>query len=71
GHLERLMDFICGLHRQGHTILLISHDEKLVYHYVERMVVMREGRIAADGALRLVRTSHASTVQGSLGYGAR
>lgn len=52
GHLERLMDFICGLHRQGHTILLISHDEKLVYHYVERMVVMREGRIAADGALR-------------------
>ncbi len=52
GHLERLMDFICRLHRQGHTILLISHDEKLVYHYVERMVVMREGRIVADGALR-------------------
>lgn len=52
GHLERLMDFICRLHRQGHTILLISHDEKLVYHYVERMVIMREGRIVADGALR-------------------
>ena len=52
GHLERLMEWICRLHRRGHTILLISHDEKLVYHYVERMVIMRDGRIAADGAIR-------------------
>ncbi|MGQ9516344.1 MAG: ABC transporter ATP-binding protein [Anaerolineae bacterium] len=52
GHLERLMEWVCGLHRRRHTILLISHDEKLVYHYVERILVMRDGQIVADGALR-------------------
>ena len=52
GHLERLMDFLSRLHEQGHTILLISHDEKLVYHYAGRIVVMEEGRIVADGPPR-------------------
>ncbi len=52
GHLERLMEFLRRLHQQGRTILLISHDEKLVYHYAERMVILQEGRIVADGAPR-------------------
>jgi len=52
GHLERLMDFLSRLHEGGHTILLISHDEKLVYHYAERIIVMEAGRIVADGPPR-------------------
>ncbi len=51
GHLQRLMDFLATLNRQGMAILLISHDYKLVHHYARRVVLIREGRIVLDGHL--------------------
>lgn len=52
GHLQRLMDFLVTLNRQGLTILLITHDYKLVHRYARRAVLMERGRIVLDGQLR-------------------
>ncbi len=40
------------LNRGGTTILLITHDYKLVHHYAHRAVLLRDGRIVADGAVK-------------------
>ena len=52
GHLQRLMDFLRELNRQGMAILLITHDYKLVHRYAHRVVWMDGGRIVLDGHLR-------------------
>jgi len=48
-HLQRLMDFVQDLNQRGTTILLISHDYKLIYRYAERVLLLRDGRIVIDG----------------------
>jgi len=49
GHLSRFMAFVAELNRAGTTVLLITHDYKLVHHYAHRAVLLRDGRIVADG----------------------
>ncbi len=49
GHLQRLMDFLTYLNRQGTAILLISHDYKLVHRYARRVFLMKNGRIHLAG----------------------
>jgi len=49
GHLQRLMDFLSLLNRQGTAILLISHDYKLVHRYAHRVFLMKDGRIHLAG----------------------
>jgi energy-coupling factor transporter ATP-binding protein EcfA2 len=56
GHLQRLMDFLVELNRQGTAILLITHDYKLVYRYAERIFLMQAGRIVLTGNLRQKKT---------------
>jgi energy-coupling factor transporter ATP-binding protein EcfA2 len=50
-HLQLLMDFLLTLNQQGTTILLISHDYKLVYRYTQRIFLMEAGRIKLEGRL--------------------
>lgn len=50
GHLSMFMDYLRRLNQSGATILLITHDHKLVYHYAMRILVLAGGRIVADGA---------------------
>jgi energy-coupling factor transporter ATP-binding protein EcfA2 len=52
GHLQRLMDFLSTLNAQGITILLITHDYKLVHHYASRVIWLEAGRIRLDGRVR-------------------
>lgn len=59
GHLERLMEFLQQLHAAGRTILLITHDEKLIFHYAERILILRDGRLVADGPPRPAGTQEA------------
>lgn len=47
-----LMQLICRLHRQGRTILLITHDMRLVAEYAPRCVVLRQGQLLADDDTR-------------------
>ncbi|MFL7871583.1 MAG: ABC transporter ATP-binding protein [Anaerolineales bacterium] len=49
GHLQRLMNFLSLLNRQGTAILLISHDYKLVHRYARRVFLMKNGRIHLRG----------------------
>lgn len=45
----RLMDEMCKLQQNGHTILFATHDVRLVAEYATRVVVLDEGRILFDG----------------------
>ena len=53
-HLSMFMDFLCTLNQAGTTILLITHDYKLVHRYARRIMVLDGGRIVVDGAPRHV-----------------
>ena len=50
-HLSRLMDYLTFLHDNGQTILLITHDDRLVCRYARRIVRLAGGRVVADGYL--------------------
>ncbi len=47
--LSAFMDLLVQLNQSGTTILLITHDYKLVHRYAHRVLLMRDGQIAADG----------------------
>jgi len=49
GHMSRFMERVRALAREGLAVLLITHDYKLVHHYADRVVLLRGGRIQADG----------------------
>lgn len=44
-----MMNLMRDLNRQGHTIIIITHDMRLVADYASRVVVLRRGEIAMDG----------------------
>lgn len=46
---EHMMGLVKNLHESGHTIVMITHDMRIVAEYAERVVVMHGGRIVADG----------------------
>ena len=47
---ERLMALINNLRREGITVLMITHDMRLVDAHVERAIVMADGEKIFDGA---------------------
>jgi len=49
-----LMEEITNLNRQGHTIILITHDMKLVAEFARQVLVLDEGRTLAYGPTRQV-----------------
>ena len=53
GHMGRFMETVRDLNRAGSTVILITHDFKLVHHNASRVVLLDKGRIVADGAPRL------------------
>lgn len=46
GHLIQMMDFLAGLNRAGQTVLLITHDRRLVERYANRVWRVMGGRVA-------------------------
>ena len=48
------MEHIRNLNQQGHTIILITHDMRVVAEYAPRCLVLREGQILADDDTRTV-----------------
>lgn len=45
---QEMMDLFSSIHRQGTTILLITHDMDIVLKYADRAIVMSKGRIISD-----------------------
>lgn len=50
----RIMHYISDLHRRGLTVVIITHDVSLAANYADRLIVMREGRVALDGPPRVL-----------------
>ena len=49
-HLIQVMDFLADLNRAGQTVLLITHDKRLVERYASRVLMLQEGRVELQGA---------------------
>ena len=58
GHQLEVLTLIQQLNRtQGKTIILVLHDLNQAARYAERMIVLRAGRVVADGPPREVLTT--------------
>ena len=49
---DRMMSMVRELNQLGHTIVMITHSMRLVAEYAQRCLLMKEGRIVADGSPR-------------------
>jgi len=50
GNLDRktgyqIMDILCGLHNEGKTVIIVTHDPKIA-EYAHRTITLEDGRIA-------------------------
>jgi len=52
-----IMDIVAGVVRElGLAAVIVEHDMDIVFRYSDRIVVMHQGRILADGAPEAIRT---------------
>lgn len=49
---REMMEIARQLHRQGKTVIVITHDMSIVAEYCERAVVMCAGQVLVDGPVR-------------------
>lgn len=59
-HLAAMMSYLRQRTREGSAVLLVTHDFKLVHHYADRVVLLRNGRVTANG-----RVGHGHGSQGT------
>ncbi len=57
---EQLFELLKGLAREGRTVVVITHAIPLAAKYADRMVVLKDGRVIADGPPREVLLSPAA-----------
>jgi putative ABC transport system ATP-binding protein len=48
---DQVMDLLVGLHGQGQTIVLVTHDAKLATRHAARVISVMDGRIVDDARL--------------------
>ena len=48
---EQVMELLGNLHREGQTILLVTHDAKLATRHAARVISVMDGRIVDDARL--------------------
>ncbi|MEW6624227.1 MAG: ATP-binding cassette domain-containing protein [Bacillota bacterium] len=63
---QQVMELVAGLHQKGRTIIFITHDMNLVARYAERMIVMANGEVIADGRPRDIFAQPKTIKSGSL-----
>lgn len=47
--MQEMMELVRRLHEGGHTIIVITHDMRLVAEYAQRVIVMQQGQVVCDG----------------------
>jgi energy-coupling factor transport system ATP-binding protein len=60
------LDWLVELQAQGRTILVVTHDMSLVAAYAERVVVLHQGKVLADGTTMEVFSDAGVLVRASL-----
>ncbi len=63
---EKLRQFIVQMQAQGKTIVIVTHDVEFVAECNPRVMLMKEGRIVADGEGREVLTTPEVLAQSSI-----
>lgn len=53
-----IIELVHTLHRQNHTVILVTHDMKLVAEMAHRIVILKEGKIVAEGSPRMIFSDH-------------
>ena len=53
-----IIDLVKTLHRQNNTVILVTHDMKLVVEMAHRVVILKKGSIVADGPPRTIFSDH-------------
>ncbi len=51
---ESMMHMLSKLNETGHTIIIITHDMRIVGKYVRRAIVLDKGKILLDGSTRQI-----------------
>jgi energy-coupling factor transport system ATP-binding protein len=65
-HQRNTMELLTRLNKQGHTVIIITHSMWVAAEYAERTVVLKDGRILADGPTRAVFADEARLAEASL-----
>jgi putative ABC transport system ATP-binding protein len=60
---EQVMDQLMQLHRQGQTILLVTHDAKLATRHAARVISVMDGRIVDDARLETAELAPADVIR--------
>ena len=63
---EKLRQFILQLQSQGKTIVIVTHDVEFVAECNPRVILMKEGRIVADGEGKEILTNTAALAESSI-----
>ena len=63
---EKLLQFILQMKAQGKTVIIVTHDVEFVAECDPRVLLMRAGRIVADGEARKVLTNPEILTQASI-----
>jgi energy-coupling factor transport system ATP-binding protein len=63
---EKLLQFILQMKAQRKTVIIVTHDVEFVAECSPRVLLMREGRIVADGEARKVLTNPEILTQASI-----
>lgn len=63
---ENLRQFIVQLNEQGKTVVVVTHDVEFVAECGPRVILMREGKILADGEAKRILTDTALALEASI-----
>jgi energy-coupling factor transport system ATP-binding protein len=63
---EKLRQFIVQMQAQGKTVVIVTHDVEFVAECNPRVLLMKEGKIVADGAGKEILTSPDVLAQSSI-----
>ena len=63
---EKLRQFIVQMQTQGKTIVIVTHDVEFVAECNSRVLLMKEGKIIADGESREILTNQDVLAQSSI-----
>ncbi len=63
---EKLRQFILQMKAQERTVIIVTHDVEFVAECNPRVILMREGKIIADGQAREILTNQAILTQASI-----